>query len=112
MALAEHGAGGDVLLLRLLDRVAHRLVADVVAEAPVAIDDGGGVGFLRDRPGRLRHDVPDLDAVDIGGDQDDPVAVMADQVGADIVFGDDLGLVLRRAGSHQQAFGDFHEFFG
>ena len=45
MALAEHRAGGDVLLVRLLDGQPHRLFGDDVAEAPVAVDDGGGRRF-------------------------------------------------------------------
>ena len=111
MALAEHGGGGDVLRLGLLDRVAHRAIGDGVAKTPVAVDHCRGRGFLRDHPWRLRNDVAGLDAVDIGRDQDDPVAVMADQVGADIVTGDDGGLLLRRAGGDQQAFGNLDQFF-
>ena len=45
MALAEHRGGGDVLRLRLFDRVAHRPVGDRVAKAPVAVDDGCGRRF-------------------------------------------------------------------
>ncbi len=52
-----------------------------------------------------------LDAIDIGRDQNDAVAVVADQVGADVVAGDDGRFLLRRAGSDQQAFGDLDQFF-
>ena len=46
--------------------------------------------LLGDDPRRLRHDVAGLDAVDVGRDQNDAVAVMSDQVGADVVARDHL----------------------
>ena len=52
-----------------------------------------------------------LDAVDISGNQDNPVAVMADQVGANIVTGDNICLFLRCTRRDQQTFGNLDQFF-
>ena len=40
------------------------------------------------------------------------MAVMADQVGADVVAGDRRGLLGRRTGREQQALGDLDQAFG
>ena len=73
MPLAEHGRGGDVLRLRLLDGFLHREFVDHIAEAPVTVDHGGGRAFLYDIDGCAGDDMLHLDPVDIGRDLDDAV---------------------------------------
>src|SRR5260370_24138709 len=112
MALAEPGRGRGIALLRLLDRQAHRPLVGDVAEAPMAVDDGRGRRFLDDDPGRAGDDVADLDALDIGRDLDDPVRIMADQIGADDVAHDQRRLFFGRAGGDEQRAADLLETFG
>ncbi len=69
-------------------------------------------GLLVDVPRRAGHDVADLDAVDIGRDQDDAVRIMADQIGADVVARDRRGLLGRCAGGLQQGIGDVGQTLG
>src|SRR6478752_7375737 len=99
MALAIHRRRRYLLLFRFVDRVAHRAVGHDVAKTPVAVDNRAGWRLLVDVPWRTRHDVAGLDAVDIGGDQDDAVRIMPNQIGADIIARDRRGLVGRGAGS-------------
>src|SRR4030095_16135240 len=49
---------------------------------------------LRPRPG---HDMAAADAVDVGGEQHHAVRVMPDQIGPDLVCGNDPGVLTRRA---------------
>src|SRR5262249_4208074 len=56
--------------------------------------------------------VADLDAVDVRGDLDDAVRVVAGQIGVDAVLHDDLGLVLRSAGGDEQRFSELVEAVG
>ena len=83
MALSKHGAGGDVGSFRFGDRERHRLGVDVKAEAPLAIDHGRGRRFPHNGPLGAGNDMPGLDAIDIGRDRDDPVRVMAREIGVD-----------------------------
>ena len=112
MALAIDGRSGNLLLLRLVDRVAHGAVGDDVAKTPVAVDDCAGSGFLDDVPRRARHDVANLDPVDIGRDQDDAVRIVPDQIGADVIARDRRGLLGRGTRRLQQRIGDVHQAFG
>ena len=111
MALTEHRRRGDVLLLRLFDRIAHGAIGHGVAKAPMPVDNRRRGGFLGDDPGRLRDDMADLNAFDILRDQDDAVGVMPHEVGTDVVARDDRGLLLGRAGADQQALGDLDQAF-
>jgi len=93
MALAKHRGGGNVALLGLLDGQPHRAFVGDVAERPMPVHHGRGRRFLDDDPGRAGHDVADLDAVDVGGDQDDAMRIMPDQVGADVIARDRRGFL-------------------
>ena len=53
-----------------------------------------------------------LDAVDIGRDKDDPMRIVADQIGADVVACDRGSLFGRRTGGLQQSIGDIRQAFG
>ena len=112
MALTEYGAGRDVGCLCLLDRQLHRLRVDVEAEPPMAIDDGGGRRFLHDRPLGPGHDVPDLDAVDIGRDGDHAVRVMAGEIGIDAADRHGVRFLFRGACSPEQRRANAREMVG
>ena len=109
MALAEHRRRRDIALLGLLDRQPHRLVVGDIAERPVSVDHGVVGRFLDDGPRRAGDDMPDLDALDIGRHLDDPVRIMADEVGADDVPHHERRLVLWRAGGDEQRAADLLE---
>ena len=111
MALAKHRAGGDVLLFSFFDGQLHRSLGGDVAKAPVPVDDRGGWRFLGDHPRRAGHDVADLHTVDIGGDLNDAVAVMAGQVGLDTMARNDFCFVGRCASGLQQGAGDLVQAF-
>jgi len=97
VALVADSQGRDVLALGLFDGQPHGLFGHHEAEAPMAIDAGSG-GRLADHfKGGAGDDVAFLDAVQIGGEKDDAVGVVADQVGVDLVAGDDVGFVLGNA---------------
>src|SRR5215470_16204249 len=112
MALVIDRRRGDLLLLRLVDRVAHRAVGHDVAKTPVAVDHCAGTGLLNDGPRRARNDMASLDAVDIGRDKDDPMRIVTDQIGADVVARDRGSLFGRRTGGLQQGIGDIRQAFG
>jgi len=102
MTLTKHGAGRDIRCPCLLDRQLHRLRVDVEAKPPMAIDDGGGRRFLHDRPLGSGHDMPDLDAIDVGRDGDHPVRVMAGEIGIDAAGGNGNRFLIRGARSPEQ----------
>ena len=112
MALAEHGAGGDIGLLRLVDGQLHRLGIDVEAEAPMAVDDGRRRQFLHDGPLGAGHDVAGLDAIDVGRDGDDAMRVVAREVGVDAADGHGVRLLLRCTRGPQQCGADCLEAVG
>ena len=112
MALAEHRRRGDIGGLGLVDGQPHRPLVGDIAEPPMPVDDGRRRRFLHDRPGRPGDDVPGLDPVDIGRDLDDAVQIMADEVGADDVAHDQLGLGGRRPRRFEQSLADFSQPLG
>src|SRR3546814_4034569 len=83
MSLTKRRAGGNIGLSRLVDRQLHRVLADHIAEAPIAVDDGGRRGLLDDVDRRAGDDVPLPDPVDIDRDLDDPMRIVTGEVGAD-----------------------------
>ena len=111
MTLSKHRRRGNIGLLGFLDRETHGSFGHDVAKPPVAIDHRRGRRLLDDRPRRARHDVADLNAVDIGRDLDDPVRVVTGQVGVDAVAHHDLGLFGRCAGGNQQLRADALQLF-
>jgi len=112
MALPEHGAGGDIRRLRLLDRQRHRLGVDVKTKTPMAVDHGGGRRFLDDGPFCAGNDVPGLDPVDIGGDRDYAVGIVAGEIGVDAAACDRVGLFLGSSGGTKQRGADAREAVG
>ena len=65
----------------------------------------GGLSFHYERGSR--HDVPLIDALDVLGDVDDAVGIVADQVGFYLVGGDDFRFVLRGALGNVYMVSDF-----
>ena len=102
MALAKHSTGRDIGDLRLLDRELHRLGIDIKTEAPMTVNHGRRRRFLHDAPLGSRHNMPDLDAIDVGGNRDHPVRVVAGKVGIDAADRDGIRLIVRCAGSAKQ----------
>jgi hypothetical protein len=112
MALAEHGAGGDVGGLRLFDGHRHRLGVDVKSKPPMAVDHRRGRRFLHDGPFGAGHDMPGLDAVDIGRDCDDPMRIVAGEVGVDATDRHRVRFLVRGAGRLEQRGADARESVG
>ena len=106
MALMVDGEGGDAVGFGLVNRHPHRLFSLDEAETPVAVDDGGVGGFPLHYEGRAGDDVAAVDAAAILGQLDDAVGVVADEVGFDLMGGDDFGLVGRRSLGEVDVIGD------
>ena len=106
MALVIDRGGGDVRGLGLLDQGAHGALGHREAEAPIAVHHHMRRRFALHFIRCAGHDMAALDPVDIGGDGDDAVAVMAGQIGADTAPGDNGGLLGRASGAFQQFFCD------
>ena len=111
MALAEHRRRRDIALFGLLDGQPHRLLVGDVAKRPNGRRRPCGRRFLDDDPGRAGDDMADLDALDIGRDLDDPVRIVADEIGADDVAHDERGLLRRARGGDKQRPPDLVETF-
>ena len=86
MTLAQDRAGGHVLRLGLLDGQLHGAIRHREAEAPIAVDHRCRRRFLHDGERRSGHDVSLLDTIDIGGDRNDAVAVVARQIRKNAAF--------------------------
>ncbi|MGY3406649.1 hypothetical protein ACVWZV_002762 [Bradyrhizobium sp. GM5.1] len=112
MALPEHGAGGDIRRLRFLDRQRHRLGVDVEAKTPLAVDHGRRRRFLHDGPSGAGHDVAGLDPVNIGGNGDHAVGIVAGEIGVDAAVCDRVGLFLGSPGNPKQRCADAREAVG
>jgi hypothetical protein len=69
-------------------------------------------GFLDDAPFGAGHDVAGLDAVDIGGNSDHTVGIMAGEIGVDAADRDGLGLFLGSSGGTEQRGADAREAVG
>ena len=59
----------------------------------MAVHDGGGGGFGKHLKGGAGDDVAAVNTLAVFGDVDDAVGVVADEVGLDLVGGDDFGFV-------------------
>src|SRR5262245_61601683 len=106
MTLAKDRGRGDVGGLCFLDREPHRAFVDHEAKPPMPVDHGRRGGFLHDLERRARRDVADLDAVDIARNLDDPVRVVAGQIGGNAAARDDVGLLGRGTATDQQRRAD------
>src|SRR5947209_8629595 len=83
--------------LGLGDADLHRLLADDLAEAAIAVDDGERV-VLEDGGGvRVDGDAARLHQLDIERYPNDAMRIMADEIGADETLGDRRRLALVRA---------------
>ena len=112
VALAVDGDGGDAVGAGLVYRHAHGALGDHEAEAPVAVDDGSAGGLALHHEGRAGDDVADVDALGVGGNLDDAVGVVADQVGLDQVLGHRLRLGVGRALGAVYVVGHFLQVLG
>lgn len=111
MALPEHGAGRDIRR-PAFDRQRHRLGVDVETKAPMAVDHGRGRRSSDDGPFGAGNDVAGLDAVDIGGNGDHAVGIVAGQIGVDAADRDGVGFFLGSSGGAEQRGADAREAIG
>src|SRR5690606_2116095 len=84
------------------DRELPGALGDHLAAPPVAVDHHRGVGLAHDLERRTGHDVTLADAVDVGRDLDDAVAVVPGEVGRDRVACDGARFLLARSSALQQ----------
>ena len=96
MALMMDGQGGDAVVLGLVNRHPHRLFGLDKAETPVAVDDGGIGRFPLHHKRRAGDDMAAVNAAAILGQLDDAMGIVADQVGFDLMGGDNFRLGRRR----------------
>ena len=96
VALLMHRDGGDAVSAGLVNRHPRGPFGDHETEAPVAVDHGGAGRFLFDDKVRAGDDMPGVDAVGVGGNLDNPVGIVAAQVGLDQMGGHHFGLRLGR----------------
>ena len=86
--------------------------ADDLAKAPAAFDDGEGVGLVHDGDVLADGDVAGLHPVDVFGDTEDAVRVVAGEVGVDEVLGDDAGFIGFDAGGDEDVMGYCGQLLG
>ena len=99
MPLPKHGGSRDIGCLRFFDGVAHGFFIGDITKAPMPINHRCGRRFLHNLPRRVGHDMPNLDPFDIARDHDDPMRIMAHQIGAGAMPRDGFRLIRWRAGS-------------
>ena len=92
MPRVAQGDDGDAVAGALVDAQLHRLLADGLAEAELAIDDGDGVVLEDDLDRAVREHLAGLEPLHVGRHADDAVRIVADEVRFDQVRGDALGL--------------------
>ena len=76
-----------------VDGPLHGPLGDDGTEAPLAVDLDGGGSLADDLGLGGGHDVAAVDAVDVRTHEHDAVRVVALEVGADLMLGDDLGMI-------------------
>ena len=112
VALAADGESGDAVLFGLGDGHPGSPFGDDEAEAPVAVDNGGGGGFGEHLKGGAGYDVAAVNALAVFGDVDDAVGVVSDEVGLDLVGGDDFGFGVGGAFGAVDGGGGLVQIFG
>ena len=106
MRLLEYADRRDIVLPGLLYRHLDSLGGDHISKAPVAVDSRRRWGFGQDLYLRTGLQLPFPDPVHVGNRLNNAVGVMAHQVGADEMIGNDLRLVRRRADSLKDMIGN------
>ena len=99
MPLPKHGGCRDIGCLRFFDGVAHGLFVGDVSKTPMTINHRCGGAFLHNFPWRAGHNMPNLDSFDIARDHNDPMRIMAHQIGAGAMPRDGFRLICWRASS-------------
>ena len=94
---------GDACAFRLLDRRHGGKAHDQVADAVVAVDEGGGRPLLHDSDIGTRVDSARLEASQIERQANHAVGIAAAQIGLDHQIGDNLRVVGAKAGGLQRA---------
>ena len=107
VALPENGGGRDTVLQGLLDCGLHSPLGHHISVSPVPVHDSRGRGLPGDFVLCAGHDMASLHAVDIGGNLDNAVGVVARQVCANGMAGYYGCLLLACAGPHQELRCDF-----
>ena len=90
----------------------HRLLADGLAEAELAIHDGDGIVLKDDVDRLIGQHLARLEPLHVGSHADDAMRIVANQVGLDEMLGDAAGLDGLAAGMLEYGGDQIAEFVG